>query len=150
MSRTPPRAPRNKPAKKYITAAHVDFLQNQQENDADSDVTFTAKYLYEDIEAKCLNDNEDTAEAARKELPEMVRQVPDKPLTWLKSFTPMIAALAHALGETVLNDVDIKKWKTHFVRQLNMKEKEKISAHKESYLVTSDHHCYRHSSSRVN
>ena len=73
----------NKPAKKCVTAAHVDFLQHQQENDADSDVTFTAKYLCKDIEAKCLNDNEDTAEAARKELSEMVRQAPDKPLTWL-------------------------------------------------------------------
>ncbi len=128
----------NKPAKRYITSVHVDFLQHQQENDDDSDITFTAKYLCENIKNKCLNDNEDTAEAARKELSEMVRQVPDKPLTWLKSFTPMIAALAHALGETVLNDTDTKKWKTHFVRQLTMKEKEKISAHKESYLVTSD------------
>ena len=126
----------NKSAKKYIQSVHVDFLQNQQENDADSDLTFTAKYLCEDIKKKCLNDNEDTAEAARKELSEMVRQVPDKPITWLKSFTPMIAALAHALGETVLNSADTKKWKIHFVKQLTMKEKEKISAHKESHLVT--------------
>jgi hypothetical protein len=118
----------NKSAKRYITSVHVDFLQHQQENDADSDITFTAKYLYKNIEAKCLNDDEDTAEAARKELSEMVRQVPDKPLTWPKSFTPMIAALAHALGETVLNETDTKKWKTHLARQLTMKEKEKISA----------------------
>ena len=128
----------NRTAKKYIQSVHVDFLQNQQENDADSDITFTAKYLCEDIKDKCLNDNEDTAEAARKELSEMARQVPDKPITWLKSFTPMIAALAHALGETVLNGADTKKWKIHFVKQLTMKEKEKISAHKESYLTTPD------------
>jgi hypothetical protein len=132
----------NKPAKKYIKSVHIDFLQHQQdtagEDDNDDDLTFTAKYLIKDIVDRCLNDNADTAEAARKELSEMVRQVPDKPLTWLKSFTPMIASLAHALGEATLNDVDTKKWKLHFVKQLNMKEREKISAHKEAYLQTSD------------
>ena len=132
----------NKPAKKYIKSVHIDFLQHQQDTAEDSgnddDLTFTAKYLIKDIEDRCLNNNDDTKEAARKELSEMVRQVPDKPLAWLKSFTPMIAALAHALGEATLNDVDAKKWKLHFVKQLNMKEREKISAHKESYLVTSD------------
>ena len=127
----------NKAAKKYIESVHTNFLQDQYENE-DSEATFTAKYLQEDIVKRCLTDNDDTTDAARKELAEMVRQVPDKPLAWLKSFAPLVATLTDALQETTLNSGDTKKWKIHFAKQLTMGEREKIFAHRDSHLLTPD------------
>jgi hypothetical protein len=123
----------NKLAKTYIKQVHSDFLKQQHDTGADD--LFTAKILVTDIVARCLTSNSDLIESAKLALRNVVRQVPNKPLTWLKSHANMTERLAKAQGLTVLATEDEVAWKKHFASQLTMHEREKISVHKESKLL---------------
>jgi hypothetical protein len=123
----------NKIAKTYIKQVHSDFLKQQHDNDGDD--LFTAKILVTDIKARCLTSNTDLIESAKLALRNVVRQVPNKPLKWLKSHANMTERLAKAQGLTVLGEEDDLAWKKHFACQLTMQEREKIAIHKESKLL---------------
>ena len=123
----------NRLAKTYIKQVHSDFLKQQHDTQADD--LFTAKILVTDIVARCLTSNTDLIESAKLALRNVVRQVPNKPLKWLKSHASMTERLAKAQGLTVLSTEDEVAWKKHFSSQLTMHEREKIAVHKESKLL---------------